>query len=50
MDRYFIDGEGFSVRVDVNEDARSQLGAIVQGVIDATLGIDDSLTVRRAAK
>lgn len=45
MYTYRIEGDGFTVEVRGNE--KMQVGGIVQGIMDATLGTGESIKVTR---
>jgi hypothetical protein len=47
MYTYKIEGDGFSLTIKGAEDFK--VGHIVEGVMDATLGVGDSITVTRLA-
>lgn len=44
---YYVEGNGFSVRIDVSDNSVVSVGSIVQGIMDASLGAGDAITVRR---
>lgn len=43
-DRYVVVGDGFTVEISGEE---IPVGSILQGIVDATLGTGDSITVTR---
>lgn len=44
---YFIEGNGFSIRVDIEDGSESVLGMLTQAVVAATVGAGDAITIRR---